>query len=51
MTLNPRRYLKPSQILHCDGFWVIYDEKFSSWISRILVVEVRCMPGMSCIAV
>jgi hypothetical protein len=40
MTLNSWRYMKPSQILYCDGFLVIRDENFSSWFSRILVVQV-----------
>jgi len=46
MTLNPWRYLKPSQMLYSDDFLLIHDENFSSRINRFLVVmwksHVRC---------
>jgi len=38
MMLNPWWFLKPSQMLFTDGFSVIRDENFPSWINRILVV-------------
>jgi len=38
MTLNPWRYVKPSQMPYSDGFLMIHDENFSSWINRFLVV-------------
>jgi len=41
MMLNPWWFLKPSQMLFTDGFSVIRDENFPSWINRILVVLVH----------
>ena len=41
MMLNPWWFLKPSQMLFTDGFSVIRDENFPSWINRILVVYIR----------
>jgi len=38
MMLNLWWFLKPSQMLFTDGFSVIRDENFPSWINRILVV-------------
>jgi hypothetical protein len=40
MTLNIWRYQKTSQSQFCDGFLLIYDEIYQSWIKGILVVTV-----------
>ena len=39
MTLNPWRYLKPSQMLYSDDFLLIHDENFSSRINRFQIYK------------
>jgi hypothetical protein len=45
MTLNPWRYLKPSQMLFCDDYLAFCDGFKSSCINRFLVVRLTQLVG------